>query len=117
MISCGIVVMFDGQAGELLLKPRAGAQPDQRPCNTLGSMLVRRKRTELFKMRDHCACIDHGKLEYQTPLRFSGEQATVRLNLASKRVQISLQGVAADTASDKPCGDCSCSRAFGVLLV
>jgi hypothetical protein len=64
----------------------------------LGSMLVRRKRTELFKMRDHCACIDHGKLGYQTSLRFSGERATVGLNLASKYPQISLRGVAADTA-------------------
>ena len=65
VVPCGVVVMFDGKAGELLLEPCTCTQPDGRPCNTLCSVLVRCERTKLFKIRDDCACIDHGKLGYQ----------------------------------------------------
>ena len=70
VVSRGVIVMFDGQAGEFLLEPCACTQPDGRPCDTLSSEFVRSERTKLFKIRDHCACIDHGKLGYQTPLQF-----------------------------------------------
>jgi hypothetical protein len=56
-------------------------------------VLVCSERTKFFKMCDDCACIDHGKLAYQTPLRFSDEQATVCPNLAStKLTDISARG-------------------------